>query len=172
MGFTEAEAALAAPGLRVAIDFYARKVQRTMARIAVLEEELAILRTQAGAALPCDQVSGTPIEHHTGSSPSVRERTAAGHRKLSSGELMEWVERIIGGVGRPITVREITEALGRPTRGKAGRGPLATVRVTCKRMAQNGRVIEQPVGYFAIVGADRPERTSCGSRRISRCATA
>ncbi|KOU52180.1 hypothetical protein ADK55_16975 [Streptomyces sp. WM4235] len=67
---------------------------------------------------------------------------------------METVERILLTAGRPMPVRDITEALGRPTQGKEGRGPLATVRATCKRLVKNGRAVEQPVGMFAIARAE------------------
>ncbi|KNB48984.1 hypothetical protein [Streptomyces caatingaensis] len=85
--------------------------------------------------------------------PPPRTEVAAGQR-TATGELMEAVERILVTAGRSMPVRDITEALGRPTRGKAGRGPLATVRGTCKRLVKNGRVVEEPVGMFAVARAN------------------
>lgn len=61
---------------------------------------------------------------------------------------MRAVERVLVGAGRPMKVRDITEALGRPTKGDEGRGPIETTRATCKRLVKNGRAIEHPIGTF------------------------
>jgi hypothetical protein len=70
--------------------------------------------------------------------------------RSGSGELMQAVVQILVTAGRPLPVRDITEALGRPVNGQEGRGPIETTRATCKRLVKNGRAVEDPVGVFAI----------------------
>ncbi|MGO4459640.1 hypothetical protein AB4039_20430 [Streptomyces sp. M-16] len=183
MGFADAEETVAAPGLRTAVEFYSGKVELVLARINELEGELAALRADAekfttardqlSAALaeiladgppPTGEVDGAPqatsAEPPSGDGPpprrpaARRRRSGSQPRRSPSGELMETVERILLTTGRPMPVRDITEALGRPTQGKEGRGPLATVRATCKRLVKNGRAVEQSVGMFAIARAE------------------
>ncbi|MEU2390398.1 hypothetical protein [Streptomyces sp. NPDC007369] len=183
MGFADAEETVAAPGLRTAVEFYSGKVQRVLARIDVLEAELVVLRTDAERFTTArDQLSaalaeiladgppptgeadggsqGTSADPPSGEGPPRRQpaagrrRSGSQPRRSPSGELMETVERILLTSGRPMPVRDITEALGRPTQGKEGRGPLATVRATCKRLVKNGRAVEQPVGMFTIARAE------------------
>ncbi|MGV9317941.1 hypothetical protein [Streptomyces sp. NPDC003660] len=72
-----------------------------------------------------------------------------GPSRSASGQLMQAVEQILVGAGRPMKVKDITEALGRPTKGDEGRGPIETTRATCKRLAKNGRAVEQPIGTFS-----------------------
>jgi hypothetical protein len=80
------------------------------------------------------------------------EETRAGQggpSRSPSGQLMQAVEQILVGAGRPMKVKDITEALGRPTKGDEGRAPIETTRATCKRLVKNGRAVEKPVGTFA-----------------------
>ncbi|WP_137988835.1 hypothetical protein [Streptomyces vilmorinianum] len=80
------------------------------------------------------------------------EETRAGQSRPSrspSGQLMQAVEQILVGAGRPMKVKDITEALGRPTKGDEGRAPIETTRRTCKRLVKNGRAVEHPIGSFA-----------------------
>ncbi|KNB52491.1 hypothetical protein [Streptomyces caatingaensis] len=51
-------------------------------------------------------------------------------------------------------VRDITEALRAADPGEGRAGALATVRGTCKRLVKNGRVVEEPVGMFAVARAN------------------
>ncbi|MFB7512900.1 hypothetical protein [Streptomyces sp. NPDC056144] len=183
MGFADAEETVAAPGLRTAVEFYAGKVELALARINGLEGELAALRTDAerfttardqlSAALTEILADGPPSTGKVDGAPQAtsaeppsedgppprkpaarRRRPGSRPKRSPSGELMETVERVLLTAGRPMPVRDITEALGRPTQGKEGRGPLATVRATCKRLVKNGRAVEQPVGMFAIARAE------------------
>ncbi|MEN3586668.1 hypothetical protein AAH978_21315 [Streptomyces sp. ZYX-F-203] len=80
------------------------------------------------------------------------EETRAGQSRPSrspSGQLMQAVEQILVGAGRPMKVKDITEALGRPAKGDEGRAPIETTRATCKRLVKNGRAVEHPIGTFA-----------------------
>ncbi|MFJ1590817.1 MULTISPECIES: hypothetical protein [Streptomyces] len=80
------------------------------------------------------------------------EETRAGQNGPSrspSGQLMRAVEQILVGAGRPMKVKDITEALGRPIKGDKGRSPIETTRRTCKRLVKNGRAVEHPIGTFA-----------------------
>ncbi|MFD3352645.1 hypothetical protein [Streptomyces fradiae] len=84
------------------------------------------------------------------SEPSEETRAGQGGPSRSpSGQLMQAVEQILVGAGRPMKVKDITEALGRPTKGDEGRAPIETTRATCKRLVKNGRAVEKPVGTFA-----------------------
>ncbi|MFJ4741033.1 hypothetical protein [Streptomyces sp. NPDC088775] len=73
----------------------------------------------------------------------------SGPSRSASGQLMQAVEQILVGAGRPMKARDITEALGRPTKGDEGRAPIETTRATCKRLVKNGRAVEHPIGTFA-----------------------
>ncbi|MFD6150979.1 hypothetical protein [Streptomyces sp. NPDC060243] len=72
-----------------------------------------------------------------------------GPSRSPSGQLMQAVEQILVGAGRPMKVKDITEALGRPTKGDEGRAPIETTRRTCKRLVKNDRAVEHPIGTFA-----------------------
>lgn len=164
---TTAEDALAAHGLRITIEVYSRKLERAVASIALLVAELAVLEAAMERGAPSSTCQADePVEDASAGpcpgSVSLRRNPAARTRRrgdrpgrLPRGELMAKVEQVLVGVGRPLTVKDITEALGRPARGKEGRGPLATVRVACKRLVSKGCVVEGPVGWFAVarVGA-------------------
>lgn len=80
------------------------------------------------------------------------EKTRAGQGKPSrspSGQLMQAIEQILVGAGRPMNVKDITEALGRPIKGDEGRSSNETTRRACKRLVKNGRAVENPIGAFA-----------------------
>ncbi|MET8178504.1 hypothetical protein [Streptomyces sp. NPDC005336] len=96
--------------------------------------------------------SGEPMDDSgLTASPAPQERISQDASRSGSGELMHAVEQILVTAGRPLQAREITEAAGRPTKGKAGRSPIETIRRTCKRLVKNGRAVENPVGVFAAV---------------------
>ncbi|WP_256106053.1 hypothetical protein [Streptomyces sp. ODS05-4] len=84
------------------------------------------------------------------SEPSEETRAGqSGPSRSPSGQLMQAVEQILVGAGRPVKVKDITEALGRPVKGSEGRAPIETTRRTCKRLVKNGRAVEHPIGTFA-----------------------
>ncbi|QKV92951.1 hypothetical protein HUT19_15275 [Streptomyces sp. NA02950] len=90
---------------------------------------------------------------HKHQKPSGKRATA---RSTASGELMQAVLQILVTAGRPLSAKDITEALGRPTTGQEGRAPIETTRRTCKRLVKNGRAVEDPVGVFAVARAEEP----------------
>ncbi|MFD4577481.1 hypothetical protein ACFWNK_34395 [Streptomyces sp. NPDC058417] len=165
--------------MRTAVDFFSEKVKRALARIDGLEAELATAQADLKwfadsrynleavlAELVGDSSRSTGNSHlgpgtclpqlPTGDGQAhipiaTQHRPERSGGRYPSGELMDRVEQILLSTGRPMRIRDITEALGRPTRGKEGRGPLATVRVTCKRLVNNGRAVERPVGWFTKV---------------------
>ncbi|MDX3854167.1 hypothetical protein [Streptomyces sp. AK02-01A] len=102
-----------------------------------------------------DESTGDPSPSDT---PAAQEQTPQDTSKSGSGELMQAVEQILVTAGRPLVARDITEALGRPTKGKAGRAPIETTRRTCKRLVKNGRAVENPVGVFTAVRAQETLR--------------
>ncbi|MCX5211153.1 hypothetical protein OG689_41955 [Kitasatospora sp. NBC_00240] len=75
---------------------------------------------------------------------------------VKSGEVMQAILQILATSGRPLGVRDITEALGRPVSGAEGRVVKETTRSTCKRLVKTGRVVEGPVGVFAIARPEGP----------------
>ena len=102
-----------------------------------------------------DASTGDPSPSDT---PAAQEQTPQDTSKSGSGELMQAVEQILVTAGRPLAARDITEALGRPTKGQAGRAPIETTRRTCKRLVKNGRAVENPVGVFTAVRAQETSR--------------
>ncbi|MET9146485.1 hypothetical protein [Streptomyces sp. NPDC004042] len=192
MNFTRADEQDAAPGLRTAVRIFSERMERTLARIAELEAELADLRiTAARYASTRDQLSEALSECFAGRSAPPKdaqshnekadaekksgdascdegagsskppEGTRAGQGGPSRspfGQLMQAVEQILVGAGRPMKVRDITEALGRPTKGEEGRGPIETTRATCKRLVRNGRAVEHPIGTFSARRFTGPRR--------------
>ncbi|MGW0667804.1 hypothetical protein [Streptomyces sp. NPDC002746] len=81
--------------------------------------------------------------------PEETRARQTGPSRSPSGQLMQAVEQILVGAGRPMKVKDITEALGRPTKGDEGRAPIETTRRTCKRLVKNDRAMEHPIGTFA-----------------------
>ncbi|MFE4976136.1 hypothetical protein ACFRAR_29045 [Kitasatospora sp. NPDC056651] len=186
MGAVGADEAVAAPGLRIAVDFYAAKAEELQLRQAALEDELATLRSElARVSGTRDQLADVLAELLVGQSqedpaepgptaaeesgPGVAEepssvppsepappRRSAGRRGAQSGEVMQAVLMVLVTAGRPMRVREITEAIGRPASGKEGRAPQETTRSTCKRLVQQGKAVEGPVGVFAIARSGEP----------------
>ncbi|MFE7561904.1 hypothetical protein [Kitasatospora sp. NPDC057500] len=184
MGAVDGDEAVAAPGLRIAVDFYAAKAGELERRQAALEDELATLRAELArvsgardqlaevlAELEVDQPPQAPAELEPTAAaepgPGAAEesspvpptepalpRPAAGRQGAQSGEVMQAVLQVLATAGRPMRVREITEAIGRPASGKEGRAPQETTRSTCKRLAQQGKAVEGPVGVFAIARFD------------------
>ncbi|MEV7928522.1 hypothetical protein [Kitasatospora sp. NPDC088779] len=182
-----ADEAVAAPGLRIAVDFYAAKAEELRLRQAALEHELTTLKAELArisgtrdqladvlAELAVDQPQAAPAEPGptaaAGLGPGTVEesspvppsepsppRRAAGRRGAQSGEVMQAVLRVLVTAGRPMRVREITEAIGRPASGREGRAPQETTRSTCKRLAQQGKAVEGPVGVFAIARSEKPQ---------------
>lgn len=78
---------------------------------------------------------------------SAAKKTAS---KAKSGEVMQAIEQLLATSGEPIHVTKITEALGRPTDGKAGTAAVETIRATCKRLVGHGRVAEVETAVFEI----------------------
>lgn len=91
---------------------------------------------------------------------SAAKKTAS---KAKSGSVMQAIEQLLATSGEPMHVTKITEALGRPTDGKAGTAAVETIRATCKRLVGHGRVSEVKTAVFAIARAaearpaDEPE---------------
>jgi hypothetical protein len=109
-----------------------------------------------GEEIGSDASPASYPDDQRGPSPQARPSAAGSPTRSGSGELMQAVEQILVTAGRPLSVRDITEALGRPTKGKEGRGPLATIRATCKRLVKNHRAVEESVGMFAATKASDP----------------
>ncbi|MDQ0934816.1 hypothetical protein [Streptomyces turgidiscabies] len=78
---------------------------------------------------------------------SAAKKTAP---KAKSGSVMQAIEQLLATSGEPMHVTKITEALGRPTDGKAGTAAVETIRATCKRLVGHGRVAEVKTAVFAI----------------------
>ncbi|MFJ7910062.1 hypothetical protein [Kitasatospora sp. NPDC096204] len=79
-----------------------------------------------------------------------------GTGRARSGERMQAILQILVTAARPMRVRDITEALGRPVSGHEGRAPIETTRSMCKRLVKNGRAVEGPAGVFAVARAEEP----------------
>ncbi|MFD5086434.1 hypothetical protein ACFWOG_27830 [Kitasatospora sp. NPDC058406] len=167
--------------------FYTAKAEELQLRQAALEDEFAALRAELArvsgtrdqlavvlAELTVDLPQENPAEPGptaaAGTGPGVAEesspvppsepappRRSTGRRGAQSGEVMQAVLRVLVTAGRPMRVREITEAIGRPASGKEGRAPQETVRSMCKRLALQGKAVEGPVGVFAIARAEEPQ---------------
>ena len=128
-----------------------------------LREALAGILADSTPPTAADEASQDRVKHPGASAgettgdaspsdtPAAQEQTPQDTSRSGSGELMQVVEQILVTAGRPLQAREITEAVGRPTKGKAGRNPIETIRRTCKRLVKNGRAVESPVGVFAAV---------------------
>ncbi|MFJ2111349.1 MULTISPECIES: hypothetical protein [unclassified Streptomyces] len=85
-----------------------------------------------------------------------RPRASAAKKTVSkakSGSVMQAIEQLLVTSGEPMHVTKITEALGRPTDGKAGTAAVETIRATCKRLVGHGRVAEVKTAVFAIARA-------------------
>jgi hypothetical protein len=70
-----------------------------------------------------------------------------------SGEVMRAIEQLLATAGKPMHVKDLTSALGRPTDGKEGTAAIETIRGTCKRLVGHGRIAEVETAVFAIVRA-------------------
>lgn len=60
------------------------------------------------------------------------------------------IEQLLATSGKPMHVKDVTAALGRPTDGKEGTAAIETIRATCKRLVGHGRVTEVKTAVFAI----------------------
>lgn len=99
---------------------------------------------------PPEDSDASPSDESNASEPSEETRAGqSGPSRSPSGQVMQAVEQILVSAGRPMKARDITEALGRPTKGDEGRAPIETTRATCKRLVKNGRAVEHPIGVFA-----------------------
>lgn len=189
MGFEGEEAA--APGLRVAIEFYGEKAERLSRRAKELEVELGSLQEEMAQTLVTrDQLSRALAEIGAGTGPqlgktapeeepaeaappgeqggtappdsaekssSARGGNSAGpgKRRSASGELMRAIEQVLTTAGIPLHLKELTAALGRPTEGKPGTAALESVRSTCKRLVETGRLVQPETAVFAIAPGRR-----------------
>ncbi|MFD4276147.1 hypothetical protein R2B67_21495 [Streptomyces cyaneofuscatus] len=105
---------------------------------------------QRKAGAEYEDSDASPSDESNASEPSEETRAGqSGPSRSPSGQLMQAVEQILVSAGRPMKARDITEALGRPTKGDEGRAPIETTRATCKRLVKNGRAVEHPIGVFA-----------------------
>lgn len=105
---------------------------------------------QRKAGAEYEDSDASPSDESNASEPSEETRAGqSGPSRSPSGQLMQAVEQILVGAGRPMKVKDITEALGRPIKGDKGRSPIETTRRTCKRLVKNGRAVENPIGTFA-----------------------
>ncbi|MFF7685229.1 hypothetical protein ACFZB6_03645 [Streptomyces syringium] len=182
MGSTQADEAVVAPGLRTAADFYAGKVDSLQQRHVELEAELAQVQAELARArsrhhflsealeellakgdaetgghdtAPPEGAPG-PDEEVPAPEPRVSKPRARKPRPRPGGQLMQSILQVLVTAGRPLRVKDITEALGRPTSGREGRVSLETTRSTCKRLVKNGQAAEGPVGVFTIARAEEP----------------
>ncbi|MEH0419385.1 hypothetical protein [Streptomyces sp. B21-083] len=97
---------------------------------------------------PADGAAGGRQERGPGRPrASAAKKTAS---KAKSGSVMQAIEQLLATSGEPMHVTKITEALGRPTAGKAGTAAVETIRATCKRLVGHGRVSEVKTAVFAI----------------------
>lgn len=186
MGFEGEEAA--APGLRVAIEFYGEKAERLSRRAKELEGELNSVREEISQTFVTrDQLSRALAEIGAGTAPQP-DKTApeeeppeaappdsaakasparggssadSGKRRSASGELMRAIEQVLTTAGVPLHLKELTAALGRPTEGKPGTAALESVRSTCKRLVETGRLVQPETAVFAIAPG-RPEGAASG----------
>uniref|UniRef100_A0AAU2VVB3 Uncharacterized protein n=1 Tax=Streptomyces sp. NBC_00008 TaxID=2903610 RepID=A0AAU2VVB3_9ACTN len=196
MGFAGEEAA--APGLRVAVDFYSEKADQLSRREKELEEELDSVREERSRTLVTrDQLSvalaeisaqagpqpaepageENPAEAESASGqgskpsragaeetpprPGRRSENASGpQRRSASGELMRAIEQVLTTAGVPLHLKELTAALGRPTEGKPGTAALESVRSTCKRLVETGRLVQPETAVFAIAPGRRKGASS------------
>lgn len=94
----------------------------------------------------------TALKGGTGSSrrTSPRQDVASAGSVEKNVELWREVLQVLATSGRPMRVKEIAAALGRPTKGKTGTSAVETVRSTCKRQVKHGRAVEGPAGVFEI----------------------
>lgn len=94
----------------------------------------------------------TPTGSKTASLRITRPRQSTGSAKPGHRNVELWREvlQVLATSGRPMRVKEIAAALGRPTKGKAGTSAVETVRSTCKRQVKHGRAVEGPAGVFEI----------------------
>ncbi|MGA4841384.1 hypothetical protein [Streptomyces sp. G45] len=170
--------AVAVEGLRTAVDFYADKAARLRQQRVDLEKELAevdaeLSRTSAardhltaaleeitagaesGPEVPADQPGGpgvhaekpvTDVRGPVGSAGAQEQSTASPRNR----QLGQQVLHVLATAGRPLHVKEITEAIGRPVSGKPGTAAIETIRKTCKRHVTQGRAVELKAGVFEI----------------------
>lgn len=172
----------AVDGLRTAVDFYEAKAARLQQRRAELEKELAELDAELSKASatrdhlvtalseittaedasfagsddqtdPSDDAGSQDpvIEEGRAAAPEEpRPQPSAGKRNRQLGQQ---VLQVLATAGRPLHVKEIAEAVGKPVSGKAGTSAVETVRKTCKRHVDHGRAIEPDPGVFVIASA-------------------
>ncbi|MEX2973082.1 hypothetical protein [Streptomyces sp. C184] len=171
----------AVDGLRTAVNFYEAKTARLLQRRVELEKELAELDAEFSSASAArdhlvtalseitatDDVSSVGVgdpadvrgagphdpvaeEDCPAASERPRPQPSAGKRNRQLGQQ---VLQVLATAGRPLQVKEIAEALGRPISGKAGTSAVETVRKTCKRHVDHGRAAETEPGVFVIASA-------------------
>ncbi|MFD5477583.1 hypothetical protein [Streptomyces hawaiiensis] len=103
-----------------------------------------------------------PASARAGERASFRQEPGRGKAKTArpkqqasgakSGEVMRAIEQLLATSGKPMHVKDLTAALGRPTEGRAGTAA-ETIRATCKRLAGHGRIAEVKTAVFAIARA-------------------
>lgn len=100
------------------------------------------------AAASTAETADSPQGPRRGPSRTARPRKQASAAK--SGEVMLAIEQLLATSGKPMHVKDVTAALGRPTDGKEGTAAIETIRATCKRLVGHGRVTEVKTAVFAI----------------------
>ncbi|MEU5190441.1 hypothetical protein AB0G83_25345 [Streptomyces klenkii] len=149
-------------------------VQADLARASARRDQLtgALEEILKDVPPPGDTSTGRESSHRedtaTGSQSSKRRRSrtksgagtskgsgpeSAKKKRTRPGELMRAILQILVTAGRPMSTKDITEALGRPITDST----CETTRSTCKRLLTAGQVVEDPVGVFAICHAKQAE---------------
>ncbi|MET7300368.1 hypothetical protein [Embleya sp. NPDC005575] len=162
--------------LREFMDFHAARVadmrtsrDRLLAEVAALDERLVqaeaslrhlndmLAEFKAGSRTPdppepdhhpttCDDEEPRGPGPASRGVPAERRNGRPTGTGLKSGQLAQAVLRVLATSGRPMRAREITEALGRPTHRKK----VETTRVTAKRLATQGKLVEVEPGLFRM----------------------
>ncbi|MBP2056812.1 hypothetical protein J2Z21_009831 [Streptomyces griseochromogenes] len=173
--------AVAVEGLRTAVDFYADKAARLRQQRVDLEKELAQVDADLASASASHDHLAAALEEITagaeagpeapGDRPGDEDAEAQGPASDENGatgsadspqqgattprnlQLGQQVLQVLATAGRPLRVKEITEAIGRPVSGKQGAAAIETTRKTCKRHVSQGRAVEPEPGVFAIASA-------------------
>ncbi|MDF2260477.1 hypothetical protein [Streptantibioticus ferralitis] len=174
--------AAAAEGLRTAVDFYADKAARLQQQRSELEKQLAQVDAElskaaatrdhltaaleeitTGAEAGPDAPGNQPDNANANAEEPVADESGtagpAGTRLPSAAaprnrQLGQQVLHVLATAGRPLRVKEITEAIGRPVSGKQGSAAIETTRKTCKRHVTQGKAVEPEPGVFVIAAAD------------------
>ncbi|MFD7539890.1 hypothetical protein [Streptomyces sp. NPDC059819] len=170
--------AAAVEGLRTAVDFYADKAARLRRQRVDLVKELAQVDADLASASASHGHLAAALEEITagaeagpeapGDRPDAEEAEARGPASGGNGAAgsadspqqgattprnLQLGQQVLTTAGRPLRVKEITEAIGRPVSGKPGTAAIETTRKTCKRHVTQGRAVEPEPGVFAIASA-------------------